>query len=68
MYSTTQNDEIVANKEFYDKSIRSADGMESQVESAKFLVNAFIQNPVQIKSNEFVAIGVRHRHSMSVFH
>ena len=42
--------------------------MESQVESAKFLVNAFIQNPVQIKSNEFVAIGVRHRHSMSIFH
>lgn len=42
--------------------------MESEVESAEFLVDPFIENPVEVETDEFVSVGVGDGHAMSVFH
>lgn len=41
--------------------------MKTQVKSPKLLVNSFVQDPIEIKTNKLISIFVRDRHLMSVF-
>lgn len=42
--------------------------MKSQIKGSEFFVDSFVQNPVQIKADEFVSIGIGHGYVMALFH
>lgn len=42
--------------------------MESEVECAKFFVDALVKDPIKVKPDKLVAVGVGNRHTVSVFH
>ena len=42
--------------------------MKSEVESAKLLVDALIENPIEIKTDELVAVGVCDGDTVSVIY
>lgn len=42
--------------------------MKSEVESAELFVNSLIENPVEVKANKLVPVGIRHWYTMSIFY
>lgn len=52
----------------YNQSVRGADAVKSEVESAKLFVNSFVENPVEVKSHKLIPVGICHWHSMCMFY
>ena len=52
----------------HDEGVGGAHAVESQVESAEFLVDAFVEDPVQVEAHKVGAIAISHRYLLRVLH
>ena len=42
--------------------------MKSEIEGSELFVNSFVQDPVQVETDEFVPIGIGHGKLVTAFH
>lgn len=56
------------NRLTYDKRVGGANTMKSEVKSAELFVNSLIENPVEVKTDKLVPVGIRHWYTMSIFY
>ena len=50
----------------HDQGVRGTHAVKSQIESAEFLIDSFVEDPIQIEAYEIVAVGISDWNPVSI--